>query len=203
MAETCHVRSVRRRTNATRRVSTDGCAALGARLVRRAVAVASARVLSESTVTTTAAAATTTHSKIHRFRFIFGTDPTFYPEWAGWDRTSAVARITRSSRNQRGSAGLLAAFGRQPRFLFPDVEDFAHKGLRGPGRAKNERAVLRGHKARLARNAGAAESAVAAQVPGEVLLVIRLGVVERRRGRDFRRDLAVPRLAQAALIRVA
>ena len=35
--------------------------------------------------------------------------------------------ITRSSRNHRGSAGLLAAFGRHPRFLFPDVEDFAQK----------------------------------------------------------------------------
>jgi release factor glutamine methyltransferase len=44
----------------------------------------------------------------------------------------AIACITRSSRNPRDSAGLLAASGRQSSFLFPDVEDFAHEGLFPP-----------------------------------------------------------------------
>ena len=40
--------------------------------------------------------------------------------------------VTRPSRNQRGAAGLLAAFGREPRFLFPSVRDFAPKGRTRP-----------------------------------------------------------------------
>ncbi len=44
----------------------------------------------------------------------------------------AIACTTRSSRNPRGSAGLLAASGRQSSCLFPDVEDFAHEELFPP-----------------------------------------------------------------------
>ena len=44
----------------------------------------------------------------------------------------AIACITRSRRNPRGPAGLLAASGRQSSFLSPDVEDFAHEGLFPP-----------------------------------------------------------------------
>ena len=54
-----------------------------------------------------------------------------------------------------------------------------------------------------AGDAGAAETAVAARVLREVLLVVVLGVVERRRVGDLRRDLAVPVGRELALEHLA
>src|SRR4051812_42383704 len=51
-----------------------------------------------------------------------------------------------------------------------------------------------------AGDAGAAEAAVAVRVLREVLLVVRLGVVERPRRRELGRDLAVAGAAQLGLI---
>ena len=50
------------------------------------------------------------------------------PGVAGGGLRSAPV-ITRPSRNHRGSAGLLAACGRQPRCSSPDVKGFAHKNV--------------------------------------------------------------------------
>src|SRR5918999_3239121 len=50
-----------------------------------------------------------------------------------------------------------------------------------------------------AADPGTTEAAVAVRVLREVLLVVRLGVVERAPLRDLRRDLAVAGIAQLAL----
>src|SRR5207237_7204994 len=52
-------------------------------------------------------------------------------------------------------------------------------------------------------HSGAAEAAVAARIPGEVLLVIVLGVIEGRLGGDLRRDPTVPGLRQRLLVLLA
>src|SRR5215218_6017265 len=54
-----------------------------------------------------------------------------------------------------------------------------------------------------AGDAGAAEPAVAVRVLVEVLLVVRLGVVERSRGGDLGRDLAQPGVVERRLVAVA
>src|SRR5438105_13793917 len=54
-----------------------------------------------------------------------------------------------------------------------------------------------------AGHAGAAQAAVPARILGQVLLVVVLGVIERRLGGDLRRDLPVPRLRQRLLILLA
>src|SRR5690606_30101394 len=52
-------------------------------------------------------------------------------------------------------------------------------------------------------NACTTEPAIPAWVLGEILLMVVLGVIERRRRQDLRRDLAERRVEQAALVRVA
>src|SRR5215210_3393434 len=54
-----------------------------------------------------------------------------------------------------------------------------------------------------AGDAGAAEPAVAVRVLREVLLVVRLRVVERPGGRDLRRDLAEPGGVERRLVALA
>src|SRR3954463_4616507 len=58
---------------------------------------------------------------------------------------------------------------------------------------------LRGESDR-AGDSGAAEAAVAVRVRRKVLLVVRLGVVERPRRRELGRDLAVARASQLGLV---
>src|SRR5712692_10343637 len=60
-----------------------------------------------------------------------------------------------------------------------------------------------GARAHGARHASAAQSAVAAGVLGEVLLVVVLGVVERPGLGDLGGDLAQPRLVQRRLVAIA
>src|SRR5262249_49971492 len=61
----------------------------------------------------------------------------------------------------------------------------------------------RGGDPPLARDAGARGPAVAARILGEVLLVIALGVVERRGWSDLRGDHAVPGTLERRLVRFA
>src|SRR5271166_3969809 len=71
---------------------------------------------------------------------------------------------------------------RRPRVLLP----------LNPGYARHHTPLRRcGAEADRAAHAGAAEAAIAERVLGEILLVIVLGVVERRRVTDLRGDGAV------------
>src|SRR5438270_13152975 len=56
-------------------------------------------------------------------------------------------------------------------------------------------------KAHRARNPGAAQTAVAAGILGQILLVVLLGEVERRGGKDLGRDPAVARGGRRGLVR--
>src|SRR5215510_10903935 len=64
-----------------------------------------------------------------------------------------------------------------------------------------DHALMRGDAgADLAAHAGPAQAAITGRVLGEVLLMVVLGEVERRRVEDFRRDRAKPLGAQCALV---
>src|SRR5690606_9633632 len=130
-------------------------------------------------------------------------------------REPADHRASRAAR--RAGAALLGTLVREARAFSPRA---AREALlpraRVDGRAKADRRAVRSGGAltvrrdgfppsgrRAIRHAAAAETAVSAGILREILLVIILGVVERLRSADLRRDLSEAARRQCPLIAVA